>query len=108
MTIDDKYITIIVVNTNILQFGLGGMVFMKSSGIVRRMDPLGRLVVPKEIRKVLNINPQDPFEIYVDNNTIVLRKYEPACFFCNETENVINYHGYNICKNCIEKLKESI
>lgn len=81
---------------------------MKSTGIVRKVDELGRIVLPKELRMTLNINEKDPLEIYVDNSTIVLKKYEPACIFCSNAEDVINYKGHNICKNCLQKLADKL
>ena len=77
---------------------------MKSTGIVRKIDRLGRIVLPMELRNTLDIQENDPLEIYVDGSAIVLRKYIPACVFCNHTEDVIVYNGKNICKACIEKL----
>ena len=63
---------------------------MKSTGIVRKMDDLGRIVLPMEIRNTFDINPKDPLEIFVDEDCIVLRKYEPACVFCGETRDFYN------------------
>ncbi len=78
---------------------------MKSTGIARKVDELGRIVLPKELRVILNINEKDPLEIYVDeDNRIILRKYEPACIFCNGMNGIVNYKGYNFCKDCMEKL----
>ncbi len=78
---------------------------MKATGIVRRVDELGRVVLPIELRRSLDINVKDPMEIYVDEDRIILKKYEPACIFCNQSEDVIVYKGKNICKNCLEELK---
>lgn len=78
---------------------------MKSTGIVRKVDDLGRIVLPKELRKVLNIEERDPLEIYVDGNSIMLQKYEPSCIFCGSAVNVTNYKGKNICEVCIKELK---
>ena len=64
---------------------------MKSTGIVRKVDELGRIVLPIELRRTLGIDIKDAIEIYVDNSTIVLKKYEPTCVFCGESENVPNY-----------------
>ena len=61
---------------------------MKSTGIVRRVDEVGRIVLPMEIRKSLNIDTRDPVEIFVDSNQIILRKYEPACIFCGSADDV--------------------
>ena len=80
---------------------------LKSTGIVRKVDELGRIVLPKELRVVLNINEKDPLEVFVDEeNRIILKKYEPACIFCNGMNEIINYKGYNVCKDCREKLNE--
>ncbi|MGB9679977.1 MAG: AbrB/MazE/SpoVT family DNA-binding domain-containing protein [Thermoanaerobacteraceae bacterium] len=81
---------------------------LKSTGIVRKVDELGRVVIPIELRRTLNIAERDALEIYVDGEQIVLKKYEPACIFCGNAENVINYKGKNICKNCLEELKKTV
>ncbi len=81
---------------------------MKSTGIVRKIDELGRIVLPMEIRKMMDINIKDPIEIYTDEDKIVLAKYHPACLFCNNTENVVFFGGKRICRACIEKLNEQI
>lgn len=78
---------------------------MKSTGIVRKVDELGRIVLPKELRVTLNIHEKDPLEIFVDeDNRIVLQKYEPACIFCNGMNGIINFGGHNICRDCLQKL----
>ena len=77
---------------------------MKSIGIVRRVDELGRIVLPIELRKILNIEPKDSLEIFVDGNTIMLRKYEPECIFCGDASNVRSIKGKNICTNCIKSI----
>jgi AbrB family transcriptional regulator, transcriptional pleiotropic regulator of transition state genes len=85
------------------------MFFLKSTGIVRKVDELGRIVLPKELRVTLNINERDPLEIFVDDdNRIVLKKYEPACIFCGGMEGIVNYKGYNVCRNCMKKLAETL
>ena len=81
---------------------------MKSTGIVRKMDNLGRIVIPIELRRTLEIAERDPVEIYVEDDRIILKKYEPACVFCADASNVINYRGKNICKSCLEQLKASV
>ncbi|MBU3195681.1 AbrB/MazE/SpoVT family DNA-binding domain-containing protein [Clostridium algidicarnis] len=79
---------------------------MKSTGIVRKVDQLGRLVLPKELRKVLSIKDNEtPLEIYTEGETIILKKYEPACVFCGEASEVINFKGKNICRSCLKELK---
>lgn len=82
---------------------------MKSTGIVRKVDELGRIVLPKELRVTLNINEKDPLEIFVDEeNRIILKKYEPACIFCSGMNGIINYKGYNICRDCLGELAEKL
>jgi looped-hinge helix DNA binding domain, AbrB family len=78
---------------------------MKSTGIVRKVDELGRVVLPKELRDTLDIAEKDPLEIYVDGATIMLKKYEPACIFCGDARGVVDYKGKNICPKCMAELK---
>ena len=78
---------------------------MTSTGIVRKLDELGRIVLPIELRRTLDINDRDPLEIFVEDSTIILKKYEPACIFCGDARDVVNYKGKNICKNCLNELK---
>jgi len=78
---------------------------MKSTGIVRKIDDLGRIVLPMELRKVLEISERDSLEIFVDGNFIMLQKYEPSCIFCGSAENVNGYKGRNVCGACINDLK---
>ncbi|MBU3131564.1 AbrB/MazE/SpoVT family DNA-binding domain-containing protein [Clostridium gasigenes] len=78
---------------------------MRNTGIVRKIDDLGRLCIPKELRKVLNIDIQDPLEIYMDGEMIVLKKYEPACIFCGESNDITEFKGKRICKKCKSDLK---
>jgi transcriptional pleiotropic regulator of transition state genes len=79
---------------------------MKSAGIVRKVDELGRIVIPKELRRTLAINESDPIEIYTEGDQIILKKYEPACIFCGEGKDVINYKGKNICKSCLNEIRK--
>ena len=79
---------------------------MKSTGIVRLVDELGRIVLPIELRRTLDIEIKDPLEIYVDGNTIILKKYEPACVFCGNAKDIVTFNGKNLCPNCINKIKE--
>lgn len=79
---------------------------MKSTGIVRRVDELGRIVLPIELRRTLGIEEKDSLEIYVDDDSIILRKYEPACLFCGSAEGVVVYKGKNLCEKCISEIKE--
>ncbi|WP_026477258.1 AbrB/MazE/SpoVT family DNA-binding domain-containing protein [Alkaliphilus transvaalensis] len=78
---------------------------MKSTGIVRKVDELGRVVLPIELRRTLNIGEKDALEIYVDGESIILKKYEPACIFCSNAKDIITYKGKNICSACKEELK---
>ena len=80
---------------------------MKSTGVVRRIDELGRIVLPIEIRKNLNIGNRDTVEIFVEEDKIILKKYEPACIFCGNADNVVLFNGKLVCRDCIEKLKEA-
>lgn len=79
---------------------------MKSTGIVRKVDELGRVVIPIELRRTLNIAEKDALEIYVDGDRIILRKYEPACVFCGNAESVANFKGKNVCHSCISEMSE--
>ena len=81
---------------------------MKSTGIVRKVDDLGRIVLPIELRRVLDIEDKDPLEIYVDDDTIVLKKYQPACVFCASGEDVLVYNGRNVCRHCVEEMFEQM
>ena len=78
---------------------------MKSTGIVRKVDELGRIVLPIEMRRTLDIAEKDALEIYVEGDSIILRKYQPACIFCDNMKNVISFQGKNICPDCLEKIK---
>lgn len=78
---------------------------MKATGIVRKVDELGRIVLPIELRRTLDIAIKDPIEIYVDGDYILLKKYEPSCTFCGSAKTVKQINGKNICENCIEELR---
>ena len=73
---------------------------MKSTGIIRRVDELGRVVIPMEIRNQFNIVEKDPIEIYVEGSCIVLKKYEPNCIFCGNTKNLVEYKDKLVCDKC--------
>ncbi|MEE0865571.1 MAG: AbrB/MazE/SpoVT family DNA-binding domain-containing protein [Clostridia bacterium] len=77
---------------------------MKSTGIIRRMDELGRVVIPIEIRNQFDIVEKDPMEIYVDGSSIVLKKFEPNCIFCGNTKNLLEYKDKLICEKCLKKI----
>lgn len=78
---------------------------MKSTGIIRKIDMLGRIVLPIELRKHLEIEQGDDIEIFVDGNTVVLEKYNPTCVFCGGREMLIDFCGKNVCAACRKKLK---
>lgn len=81
---------------------------MKATGIVRKIDDLGRIVLPKELRKTMNINKKDPMEIYVDEDSVILKKYQPACIFCKSVENTIEYKNKIVCRDCLEKMQDQV
>ena len=81
---------------------------MKSTGIVRKLDELGRIVLPMEIRNTLNLGPKDPIEIFVEDEQIILKKYQPCCIFCGSLNSNIMYEGKQICKDCAEKIGKSV
>ena len=79
---------------------------MKATGIVRKVDELGRIVLPIELRRTLNIDIRDPLEIYVDGESIMLKKYQPACIFCGSSKDVEVFREKNICPVCKKELAE--
>ncbi|MBR3249934.1 MAG: AbrB/MazE/SpoVT family DNA-binding domain-containing protein [Clostridia bacterium] len=79
---------------------------MKSTGIVRRVDELGRVVIPIEIRNKFDIKEKDPIEIYVDGSSIILKKFEPNCVFCGNSKNLVEYNDKLVCNKCIKKLND--
>lgn len=81
---------------------------VKSTGIVRKVDELGRIVLPIELRNKLGIAEKDPIEIYVDGSSIILKKYEPNCIFCGNSKDLIAYNDKLVCKKCQEKLSNLI
>ena len=79
---------------------------MKSTGFVHKLDPLGHIVLPMELRKTLNIKEKDALEIFVDGESIILTKYEPACIFCSSVKDNVTYKGKIICLGCLDGIKE--
>ncbi len=79
---------------------------MKSTGIVRRVDELGRVVIPIELRNKFGIAEKDPIEIYVEGSNIILRKYEPNCVFCGNTKNLLEYKDKLICEKCAKQIAD--
>ena len=81
---------------------------MKSTGIVRKVDELGRVVIPIEIRKQLNIEIKDSIEIYTEGTSIILKKKEDSCIFCGSEKNVGFFKDKKVCKKCADKISNSI
>ena len=79
---------------------------MKSTGIIRKVDDLGRIVLPIELRRTLDIAERDEVEIYMENDRIILQKFEPACIFCGSSRNLVYYRRKNVCRDCIRKMNE--
>lgn len=78
---------------------------MKATGMVRPVDKMGRVVIPKEIRQQLGVqNEVDSFEIYTENNYVILKKYQPSCVFCERLGSSVEFNGHTVCYECIEKL----
>ncbi len=80
---------------------------MKSTGIVRKVDELGRVVIPIELRRTLGIGEKDALEIYVDGEKIMLKKYEPACIFTGNADELIYFKGKMVSRSCVEELIEA-
>ena len=77
---------------------------MKALGTVRKVDELGRIVLPIETRKRLELSPGDGVEIFVEKDRVILKKYEPSCIFCGSSCGLVTYHGRNVCMECIENM----
>ena len=84
----------------------GELTTMKSTGIIRKVDELGRIVLPIELRRTLDIAERDELEIFMENDRIVLQKFEPACIFCGSSRGLVTYRGKNVCQDCISKMSE--
>lgn len=79
---------------------------MKAIGIVRQLDKLGRIVLPKELRKVFHIDNEDSLEIFVEEDRIILKKYVPSCIFCSNDTGMKEHNGKFVCQSCIEELSK--
>ena len=79
---------------------------MKSTGIVRKIDELGRVVLPIELRRTYDLAVKDAIEIYTEDDKIILKKFQKSCIFCGETEDLTDYKGKTICSKCLEELKK--
>jgi transcriptional pleiotropic regulator of transition state genes len=95
----------IICLAGIAEYLRGRVAKMKSTGIVRKVDELGRVVIPIELRRTLQINEKDSLEIYVDGEKIILKKYEPACIFCGNADGIRIFKDKNICKDCFDLMK---
>lgn len=73
---------------------------MKATGVVRKLDDLGRVVLPVELRRRLGMIEGEPLEIFVDGEQVILKKYQPLCIFCGGGEDLKNYEGKQICLHC--------
>ncbi len=80
---------------------------VKATGIIRKIDELGRIVLPIELRRTLDICEKDALEIYTDSDMIILKKYQPACIFCGKQKGVVSFKGKNVCPDCISELSKS-
>lgn len=78
---------------------------MKSTGIVRKLDELGRVVLPIELRRTMDLSIHDTVEIFVEDDRIILKKYHPACIFCGDARNVTTFKGKLVCANCLQELQ---
>jgi len=81
---------------------------VKSTGIVRKIDNLGRIVLPKELRRTFDIGDKEPMEIFVDGKKIILKKYAPGCIFCESQENLVSFRGKTICESCRAELVKEL
>jgi transcriptional pleiotropic regulator of transition state genes len=80
---------------------------MKATGIVRRIDDLGRVVIPKELRRTLGVEAGDPIEIYTNGNDVVLKKYHRGCYLCDSMGgDMIILYGHEICPKCVDKVSK--
>ena len=81
---------------------------MGTTGIVRKLDELGRIVLPMELRKTLDLKVRDSIEITVDKGAIILKKYSPACIFCGKDTKIAVFKDKNICSKCLQEIKAQI
>ena len=77
---------------------------MKSTGIVRKVDELGRIVIPIEMRRTLGVDSHDPIEMFVDGESIIIRKYAPGCVFCGNPKDNLVFNGKLVCQKCISDM----
>lgn len=81
---------------------------MKATGIVRKIDGLGRVVIPIEIRRLLDLKEKDPIEIFIDEDSIILKKYVQKCIFCGEDKQDLlkDFKENKVCSHCTQLLVE--
>lgn len=79
--------------------------WMKATGIVRKVDELGRIVLPIELRRTLDIAEKDSLEIYTDGSAVVMKKYQPACIFCDSAKEIVVFHNKNVCAKCVKTMQ---
>ena len=79
---------------------------MRSTGIVRKLDELGRIVLPIEMRRSFGLEEKDPVEILVDGDTIVLRKFQQNCTFCGSSVGLMEFKGKNVCRKCVSAMSD--
>lgn len=84
-----------------------GEITMKSTGVVRQLDTLGRIVLPIELRRTMDIGVKDMLEIFVEGDEIILKKYHPSCIFCSDARDVVPYKGKLVCKSCLAELRNA-
>lgn len=81
---------------------------LKSTGVVRKVDELGRVVIPVELRRTMGISEKDALEIFTDDEKIILKKYSPGCIFCGQIEGITNYKGKYLCDDCIQEIQGKV
>ena len=81
---------------------------MKDSGIMRRVDSLGRFVLPKELRRQLQIDCNDYLQIYTEGTKIIIQKAQSSCALCNKTEDLIDFNDKKVCRSCVKLIKEKV
>jgi len=81
---------------------------MKSTGIVRKLDELGRIVLPMELRKTLDLKVRDSIEISAEKGVIILKKYSPTCIFCGKDTKISNFKEKNVCQKCLQEIKAQL
>ncbi|MCI6653150.1 MAG: AbrB/MazE/SpoVT family DNA-binding domain-containing protein [Ruminococcus sp.] len=81
---------------------------MKQIGYVSKIDTLGRVVIPKPVRQMFNLEKEDAIEILPKDNGLLIRKYQPTCLFCGEIDNVITHEGITVCENCVKRMAKKV